>query len=779
VKTRLILLITALGSFPDHVIAASPDCPASTPDWACSGLKLIEGISSETKKPADQQRPTYIHEDPYQPVSAWALCPPQPVQTFHPTFTGNPDQAPTILIGNIATRDADGTLTLIGDAEVTRADKRLKAERVIYKEADKEVIAEGQVRVDQPDMTMTADHGTYWLDRGRGVFYDTRFRFYSRHARGSAEISRVLEPGITRYEKATYTTCADNSNAWMLRASRVTLNEEEGQGVARHARLNIKGVPLLYTPYLSFPIDDRRKTGFLVPGFGSSSRSGFEFSLPYYLNLAPNYDATLTPRYLQDRGAQLSTEFRYKRRNQDGIINYEILPNDDITGENRNRFTLRDSSRFGEHLSTRIDYDSVSDKDYLTDLGDSLSLASKTHLKRSARADYRTRWWQAGIQVDDYQTIDRTIAPASRPYERLPAVNLTASSPWRPLGLEGNLNATFVSFDQDARVTADRIDVQPDIRWPLRRSAFELTPRIGVRHTAYRLDGQAAGIDKAQQRTTPIASLDGTLFLERDLQLGSRQYTHTLEPRLWYLYVKGEDQTDIPLFDTSEPTFTYQELFAENRFRGADRMGDANQVALAVSTRLLDADSGAQLFRASVGELFYLANRNVTLNNTAPLTRSRSSVAGELELALSRAWTGKADLVWDPYDEQTERGNLRLQYRPGYRKVANLSYRFRRQSQSQIDASILWPLSPSWHVLGRWYYDLNASEELETMVGVEYDSCCWGIRLITREYVTPNRDKVNRSIMFQFVLKGLTRIGNDIESVLEDGILGYTERPEN
>ena len=774
---RIFLLMMALGLFPVPGTAADSDC--SLPGWACSGLELAQDIGSKNKKNQGENYPTYIHEDPYQPTSAWAVCPPQPQQDFLPAFEGNPDMAPTTLIGNTAIRDNSGKLTLTGNAEITRADKRLKAERVTYTEDSEEVQAEGAVRIDQPDMTMTADHGSFWMKQNHGIFYDTQFRLYSRHARGSAETSRLLKPGITQFDQTTYTTCADNSNAWMLRASKVTLYEEEGEGVARNARLNIKGIPVLYTPYLSFPIDERRKSGFLVPGFGSSNRSGLEFSLPYYFNLAPNYDATLTPRYLENRGAQLSTEFRYKFRHQDGFINYEILPNDDLTGENRNRFTFRDTNRFGQHLSTRIDYDRVSDKDYLNDLGDSLSIASATHLRRSAQADYRTRWWQAGIQVDDYQTIDRTIAPKDRPYERLPALTLKADSPWRPLGMESKLNATLISFDQDARVTADRIDIQPEISWPLRRNAFELTPRIGVRHTAYKLDNQNAGIDKQQRRTTPLGSLDGTLFFERPLHFAGKSYTHTLEPRLWYLYVKGEDQSDIPLFDTSEPTFTYRELFSENRFNGADRMGDANQAALAVSTRLLDADTGMQLFRASVGELFYFANRNVTIDNSAPKTRSRSSVAGEMELALSRAWVGKADMVWDPYDEQTERGNLRLQYRPGYRKVANLSYRFLRQSQSQIDASILWPLTPSWHVLGRWYYDLNESSELETMAGIEYDSCCWGVRLVAREYIIPNKDETNRSIMFQFVLKGLARIGNDIESVLEDGILGYTDRPEN
>lgn len=774
-KIRLILLIIALALPSANVAADSSDCSG----LACSGLELLNAANDEAENPADDTLSTNAHEDPYEPISTWGVCPPQPMQMFEPTHKGDPELAPTILIGNTAIREAGGKLTLTGDAEITRADKRLMAEKIIYTEGGDEVLAEGQVRLDQPDMTMSADHGTVWLQQDRGIFHNTQFRFYKRHARGSAEISQLLEPGITQYDKTSYTTCADNSNAWMMRARKVTLYEDEGVGVARHARVNIKGVPVLYTPYISFPIDDRRKSGFLVPGFGSSSQSGFEFSLPYYWNIAPNYDATLTPRYLEDRGAQLSTEFRYKRKRQDGIINYEIMPNDDITGEHRDRFRLRDTSRFGKHLSTSIDYDRVSDKDYLIDLGDSLSLSSTSYLSRSAQANYRTRWWQAGIRLDNYQTIDQTIAPEDRPYERLPALNLQGSSPWRPLGLDGSFNSTLVRFDQAARVTADRIDAQPDIRWPLRRNAFELIPRVGVRHTSYRLDGQDTGVDDEQHRTTPIGSLDSTLFLERPMQLGDRSYTHTLEPRLWYLYVKGEDQTDIPLFDASEPTITYRQLFAENRFNGADRMGDANQMALAVSTRVLDSRTGAQLFRASVGELFYFANRNVTIDNSAPQTRSRSSIGGEMELALSRAWRGNADMVWDPYDNQTERGNLRLQYRPGYRKIANLSYRFTRESQSQFDASILWPLTPSWHVLGRWYYDLNESSDLETMAGIEYDSCCWGIRLIARDYVTSDSKESNRSIMFQFVLKGLTHFGHDIESVLEDGILGYTERPEN
>jgi LPS-assembly protein len=244
----------------------------------------------------------------------------------------------------------------------------------------------------------------------------------------------------------------------------------------------------------------------------------------------------------------------------------------------------------------------------------------------------------------------------------------------------------------------------------------------------------------------------------------------------------GQNQDNIPLFDTSEPTFSYRELFEKNRFNGVDRMGDANQLALAVTTRLLDPDTGAERLHASVGQLYYFANRNVTLNNTAPQTNSESNMAGELEMALSRSWTGKADLIWDPHDYTAERANARIQYHPGFRKIANLSYRYLKNEQSQIDASILWPLSRSWHVIGRWYYDLDESQRLETLAGIEYDSCCWGLRFVARDYIdsgSGSDNSYNRVYMAQIVLKGLATFGSNIESVLEDGILGYSQRPED
>ena len=307
-------------------------------------------------------------------------------------------------------------------------------------------------------------------------------------------------------------------------------------------------------------------------------------------------------------------------------------------------------------------------------------------------------------------------------------------------------------------------------------AAFESIPRLGVRYTAYKLDNLDPGATENPTRTTPFFSLDNIIYLERDLGIGRTTYTQTLEPRLFYLWVKGQNQEDIPLFDSSEPAFSYRELFEENRFNGADRMGDANQAAIAVTSRLIDPNTGIEKFRASIGQLYYFNNRNVTLDNTEPLDDNESDIAGEMEFALTRSWNGKADIIWNTRDSVTERANARIQFTPGFRKIANLSYRYIKGDQNQIDASVLWPLTPSWHVVGRFYYDIGDTQKLETLAGFEYDSRCWGIRFVTRDFID-DESRQNRIFLAQIVLKGLGSFGSNIESVLEDGILGWSERP--
>ncbi|VAW78747.1 LPS-assembly protein LptD @ Organic solvent tolerance protein precursor [hydrothermal vent metagenome] len=770
---RYLLLIIAFFSAPPGLCAEDSPTAALAPTAVPAPAPIV-------------LPPAPAALSPYAPTSIWAVCPPPPDRDYQLHDNGDPQVSTTALLGNLAERSGDGKLTLIGDAEATRGYQRLRANKLIYDELDKTVEAEGGVIYDEPLLNIRGINGKFWLDEDRGELFTTHFNLYGQHGRGDAKKAYIVRPGVTRFKKALYTTCPQDSNAWSMHANRVTLNKNTGVGVARNARLNLKGVPVLYTPYISFPLDDRRKTGFLMASFGSSDKSGFELKTPFYWNIAPNYDATITPRYLQNRGTQVNSEFRFLQPGQKGLVHVEYLDKDDITDDTRSRIIVRNAMRFSPNLTANINYDRVSDKDYLIDLGDSLKLASVTHLKRTGQINYTTSWWQLGLQVDDYQTVDKTITKQNRPYQRLPRIALRADSPIRPGGIETQLTSEIVRFDASQRVTANRIDLWPSASLPIRGAAFDSTPKIGLRYTSYKLENQISGNPDNPDRSTPFFSMDNTLYLERNFAFGTNKYTQTLEPRLFYLYVKGDNQKDLPLFDTSAPTFTYRELFEENRFNGADRMGDANQAALALTTRFIDPDSGAEKLRASVGQLYYFANRNVMLNNSAPETDSTSDIAAELELALSSAWSGKIDLIWDPQSDSTQRANARIQYRPGYRKIINLSYRFLKDSQNQIDASVLWPLSPNWHVVGRWYYDINDSQKLETLAGIEYDNCCWGIRFLTRDFIDSgsranNIDSRanNRIYMAQFVLKGLATFGSKIESILGKGVLGYTERPIN
>lgn len=781
----LVALIAGLLLSQNLFAAACPDgqqgagCPqeaSSSPDTNTTPDTRSETPVTPTKDSDERSDASYTR--PVGVPSAWDVCPPPPKRHIRPATADNKDEEPMQIGGFKAMRDAGGHFSITGNGVLERGNERIQADQIDYYKADEIVEINGRLIYDNPTERILGKRGKFWINEDRGEIENIYYKLYDRHILGKADRAYLDEPGITRYDDATYSTCPDGSKVWRVKAEKIILDQNKGIGTARDARLEIQGVPLLYTPFMSFAIDDRRKTGFLVPSFGQSDNGGFDLRVPYYFNIAPNYDATLTPRYLSRRGAQVTTEFRHLGRRSSSYFSYEYLHKDDLTDQSRNRLLLRNTAHFGDRLTTDINYDRVSDKEYLEDLGDSLSLASVTFLERSAQARYNANWWDLGISFDDYQILDRNLAPSSRPYQRLPRITLTAIPPVNPFGAVFRLNSELVNFRQDTRVTGKRADIWPRISLPFRRPAYEITPSLSYRFTSYDLNNQSAGTPSSITRAIPIASLDSLLFLERDFRLGNTELTQTLEPRLFYLYAAGRDQTDIPLFDTSEPTFTYRELFVENRFSGADRMGDANQVALSLTSRLLDNRSGIERLRMSVGQLFYFQNRTVTLDNGPPDNTSSSDIAGELDLALSNSWTARSDLIIDPRDFATQRANVRLQYHPSFRKLANIAYRYRRGEQNQIDTSILWPLRRNWHFVGRWYYDISDTKTLEKLAGIEYESCCWSAQLVVRNFVDNVEKDNNTAILFQFVLKGLTRVGSNIESVLEDGILGYTSSPE-
>ncbi|MDX1514791.1 MAG: LPS assembly protein LptD, partial [Gammaproteobacteria bacterium] len=391
--------------------------------------------------------------------------------------------------------------------------------------------------------------------------------------------------------------------------------------------------------------------------------------------------------------------------------------------------------------------------------------------ERRGDLTYSGNFWWARARVQDYQTLDETLAPSSRPYERLP--QLFAATSLRERNREINVGgiAEFVSFDRDASVTGNRMDLRPYVSFPMRTAGTFIVPRAIVRYTQYDLDNTASGADDSPSRLIPTFNLDSGLFFERPFTLGGRSMIQTLEPRAYYLFTPFDNQDDQPVFDTAEYTFSFAQLFRDDRFAGADRVGDANQLSLALTSRFLET-GGNELFRASVGQIRYFRDRKVTLPADIRDTRNASDLVAEVAANLAQRWRVLGAIQWNTNDDVTNRSTIALRYQPNRRSVLNLAYRFVRGVAEQTDLSFSWPIAQNWRAVGRFNYALNLDTDLETFAGIEYESCCWGLRLVGRRYLSNTEGEHTNAIFLQLELKGLTGVGS-ASQFLERNIPGY------
>jgi LPS-assembly protein len=754
--------------------AKSSPPPAAVPPPSSGGTTLA---ADDSRTPLRSTDMGFEEEQGDLRRTRWDLCPPEPRRTVPVTPPMGREEAPIHMSADRAEGTPGKRYTLTGDARIQRADQELRADTISYDRERDTADAAGDVHYDDADMTITGDEAHLRIDAEEGSIENVDYRLYPRHARGGASTVYLEGPDRKRLMDSSYTTCPRGSKAWLLSARQVKLLEDKGEGRARDATLALGGVPVLYTPFISFPIDDRRKSGLLLPKFGNSESTGYDFRIPYYWNIAPDRDATITPRYMTKRGLLLGGEFRYLNPHSSGELGVEYIADDREYGGARNLSTLQNLWKPTSRLSTRIFASRVSDKQYFEDLGDNLDISSITNLEQVAEARYHGNGWDMFGRFQNFQTVDDTIAPVNYPYKRLPELRFTANPRIKTYGLRYALDSTFTNFEHQERVTGTRFDIEPRINLPLGRAGYYLNPTAAVRYTDYALRNTAPAEEKSPSRFLPVVSVDSGMFFDRDIELWSRDYVQTLEPRAYYLYVPYENQDDIPIFDTSQYDPSFWLLFEDNRFSGPDRVGDANQLSLALTSRLVNPATGAQRMSASVGQIRYFRDRRVTLPGAPVETTSGSDLIGEFSMALSPAWETTASILWDPSETQTDIGTVRLQYHPGGRRVINLSYRYRRDILTQTDVSVLWPLGRSWHAVGRWYYSLKDNLTLEGIAGLEYESCCWVLRIIGRNYVNTTSGAQNRSIYVQLELKGLTNIGHSVERLLERSIRGYLSNP--
>jgi LPS-assembly protein len=662
------------------------------------------------------------------------------------------------------------TFDFNGHVRLLRGDELLRAGHVAWDNDSTAWRADGGVLYQGPSMLMRAAamHGT---DTPRlGTAESAEFQLLDSRGNGSAREARMLPDNQAALDGITYSTCSPDARGWELRAKHVDIDQNANIGRAHDVSMRLGSVPILWLPYLRFPTNEDRHTGLLYPTLGYSSNRGFDITLPWYLNLAPNYDATLYPRLLTRRGAMLGVEFRYLTDNSRGEFRADYLPHDREADQSRGLIYARSQTRLSPDWRFNVNLNHVSDRRYFEDLGDGLYRAATQLLSSSVYLRGNGEWWSAAVGADSYQITDPDLPQSFEPYRRVPRVLFDAELPLAG-GLSAGMDDEFVGFHKDKGLDGQRLDLYPYLEWALQGPYWHLTPRLGYRYTAYHLDRDE---DSSPNRGTPIASVDAGLTFERDLHLFGQDWTQTLEPRAYYLRVPYRNQDDIPIFDTSEQAFDFWQLFSDNRFSGADRQMDANDLTVALTTRLLDGD-GVERFSASLGQIHYFDPQRVQMPGHAPTDFTGSAWVGQVSASLNERWRVSLAQQWNPNrdDHHTDLSTVSLQRLLHDDGVLNLSYRYRRGYLEQIDASALYPLNPRWSLVGRWNYAFDQDKTLEALAGFEYDSCCVAVRLLGRHFVRNSAGDTDNGVMLEIEFKGLGAFGQRAEDFLSHAILGY------
>ena len=593
-----------------------------------------------------------------------------------------------------------------------------------------------------------------------------------------------------------YTNCETKNPLWFLSADRFTMDHERGVGTARDAWLVVANTPLLYLPRYRVSLEGKRKSGFLSPDVGDNSETGATLTFPFYFNLAPNHDAVLEPRLLSRRGLQFASNYRYLYRFHEGLVEGDWLDDDDYEDDNRYSYTLNHQTKAGEKLRVKAKLQRVSDEDYIEDLSGSFDLIGENYLNSAILADYVWRGWHLNLTAENFQRSDKDARTEDNNlFERQPSVSLTKNLYSRKHNLDLLLHGEWANFNRKrpnqsgaAEAFADaegkRFDSEIIMRQRYRRPGFHFTPSAGLHHTDYDLDDRAD-----ESRTLPWFSLRTGLVFEKEVH--RKRYRHTFEPELFYLNVPRRNQDDLPVFDTGRSEFRFSQLFEENRYNGPDRVGDADQLTLALSSRLIHSRSGKEALRLSVGHTSYFRNRRVRLpgeDEDADVDRyDYSDLAAEFALNLNEKIKFISSLVWDTENERPARHATRLKLDAGGNKIVSLSHHYLRGDQgfSQSELGFHLPLGARWNWFGGWWYDLRAGEDVGVMAGLRYDACCWSLRLAGQRLLqdvdggasiaTGSLD-YNTMIGIEFSLHGLTKLGTNTDSrLLEKWIPGYLE----
>jgi len=725
------------------------------------------------------------------------------------------------------------------DVRLTQGRRSFRADTFTFDKTTREAELDGDIQVREPGVLLRADKAYVDTNTGNARLDNARFVLYETRVRGRAESLQKFGDAVISLDQGTFTSCEPGDNTWLIKGSNITLHNDKHYGTAKHMRLHIKDVPVVYAPYFRFPVGPDRLTGFLFPSIGFDESDGIgEFSAPFYWNIAPNYDATFTPRYLSEHGYMLATELRHKSEFFDTELSGSALNNDrsgdtgraedeideQYLGKDRWQYNLSQTGGRNQPWSTEIDYTDVSDTDYLRDVdGSAVDVNRQAYIRQRAAAGYVSEHWQLGAKAEEFRLLTST----QLPYRELP--RLHADGQYRVNDWLIELDNEYTNFamnryfEEDPAnalykadlITGERLLTNYKVSWDKEFTQGYIKPGVGLKTLGYKLEATnlRADVDSSQQFSAPQGSLDMGLYFERDKSLFGGAFTQTLEPRAFYLYRDYENQDSLygltsaasyVNFDTSDLIFTYEQLFRDSRFSGGDRIDDTNHLALGVTSRFVETDSGIERLRLSIGQISYFEDREVSILNDDEAyanTRTSSAIAGQVSALLGDHLRMSSDVLYDHQQERVNTVSTSVNYMDEQYRILNVGYRYSRDPTSlspleptpdigenlnQVDITTLWPVSSQWSVIARTNYDFTYNAELDTFAGLEYTDCCYRIRLLARQWVdfdfSPDfmenlsSDDYDRGVFIEVQLRGFGSLSQRISNLLDKAMFGYGER---
>lgn len=721
---------------------------------------------------------------------SWATCSNRINIPARPFIAKRISDEDFYITANSADIDTEDLSILQGDVEMSHGNQQISTDILRFSQPDNISSLEGNIQYWNQFIYLEADRGEVQMDTGASRFEDIKYSIEDIHAHGSSDYIDVELGAEINLKNAHYSRCDPDNKFWNISASRLSIDRDRSVGNAHHVIVEIKDIPVFYLPYISFPLGKQRKTGFLTPKIGNSSRNGIEVTTPFYWNIEPHMDATLIPRLFSDSGLMLDSELHHITKDSRSDLSLQYLPKDKkYNDDGRGLISLRQQHKFYRRGNFLLNYNRVSDRQYLEDFGANLDTTGTRLLEQSANISYNGDWWDATATLQNYQVAEQTIT--NRHYKRLPTITFNAYSPVKSNEPLYSFSSEFSYFRNGGNRTntiatpnGSRLDLISKLGYLYATDATFLKPELVLHYTRYKLEDHRL-FESDPSRFLPLFSVDSGIFFERDIDIFSKPLLQTLEARLFYLYVPEKAQDNLPVFDTGLYDLSFDGLFRKNRFNGNDRIGDANQFTLALSSRLISDKTGKEKGYFSIGQTYYLDKSNITLPSAGAGGGRISPLLMQSNLALSDAWVLSGNLQWDTDNSRIEGSLARIQYKPTSNKVINLSHHVRKTASylaipntdlldiEQSDISFSWPVKKKLNLISKWNYSISEKRTLEIFGGVEYSSCCWGIRVVVQRFLPDLSGELDTGILLQLELKGLSDVGHETTDFLKRRIPGY------